>query len=149
MNVILLQDIKALGKKGELVEASDGYARNYLLPKKLAKEANAQAMNEYKNAENSKNFKLATAKAQAESQKKTLEGKKFVMTAKAGQGGRLFGSITAKQIAEEIKKQYNIPVDKRKVVLERDIKEFGTYSAEVKLFTGISAKIDVQVSEQK
>ena len=149
MKVILLQDIKALGKKGELVEASDGNARNYLLPKKLSKEANAQAMNEYKNAENSKNFKLATAKAQAESQKKTLEGKMFVMTAKAGQGGRLFGSITAKQIAEEIKKQYNIPVDKRKVVLERDIKEFGTYSAEVKLFTGISAKIDVQVSEQK
>ena len=73
MKVILLQDIKALGKKGELVEASDGYARNYLLPKKLAKEANAQAMNEYKNAENSKNFKLATAKAQAESQKKTLQ----------------------------------------------------------------------------
>ncbi|MDO4830389.1 MAG: 50S ribosomal protein L9 [Clostridia bacterium] len=149
MKVILLQDIKALGKKGELVEASDGYARNYLLPRKLAKEANAQAMNEYKNAENSKNYKIATAKAQAESQKKTLEGKKFEMTARAGQGGKLFGSITAKQVAEEIKRQYNIPVDKRKVVLERDIKEFGTYSAEVKLFTGISAKIDIQVSEQK
>ena len=71
------------------------------------------------------------------------------MTARAGQGGKLFGSITAKQVAEEIKRQYNIPVDKRKVVLERDIKEFGTYSAEVKLFTGISAKIDIQVSEQK
>ncbi len=138
-----------MGKKGELVEASDGYARNYLLPRKLAKEANAQAMNEYKNAENSKNYKIATAKAQAESQKKTLEGKKFEMTARAGQGGKLFGSITAKQVAEEIKRQYNIPVDKRKVVLERDIKEFGTYSAEVKLFTGISAKIDIQVSEQK
>lgn len=149
MKVILLQDIKALGKKGELVEASDGYARNYLLPRKLAKEANAQAMNEYKNAENSKNYKIATAKAQAESQKKTLEGKKFEITARAGQGGKLFGSITAKQVAEEIKRQYNIPVDKRKVVLERDIKEFGTYSAEVKLFTGISAKIDIQVSEQK
>lgn len=149
MKVILLQDIKALGKKGELVEASDGYARNYLLPKKLAKEANAQAMNEYKNAENSKSYKLATAKAQAESQKKLLEGKKFEMCARAGQGGKLFGSITSKQVAEEIKKQYNIPVDKRKVVLECDIKEFGTYSAEVKLFTGISAKIDIQVSEQK
>ena len=147
MKVILLQDIKALGKKGELVEASDGYARNYLLPKKLAKEANAQAMNEYKNAENSKNFKIATQKAQAEQQKKMLEGKKFVMTAKAGQGGRLFGSITAKQVAEEIKKQYNIVVDKRKVVLECDIKEFGTYKAEVKLYTGISANIDVQVTE--
>ena len=148
MKVILLQDVKALGKKGELVEASDGYARNFLLPKKLAKEANAQAMNEYKNAENSKNYKIATEKAQAESYKKMLEGKKFKMTAKAGQGGRLFGSITAKEVSEEIKKQYNIAVDKRKVVLECDIKEFGTYKAEVKLYTGISAKIDVQVAEQ-
>ncbi len=147
MKVILLQDIKSLGKKGELVEASDGYARNYLFPKKLAREANAQAMNEYKNAENSKNYKIATQKAQAEQQKKMLEGKKFVMTAKAGQGGRLFGSITAKQVAEEIKKQYSISVDKRKVVLECDIKEFGTYKAEVKLYTGISANIDVQVKE--
>lgn len=147
MKVILLQDVKSLGKKGELVEASDGYARNYLLPRKIAREANAQAMNEYKNAENSKNFKIATQKAQAEQQKKMLEGKKFVMTAKAGQGGRLFGSITAKQVAEEIKKQYNIVVDKRKVVLECDIKEFGTYKAEVKFYSGISANIDVQVTE--
>jgi len=147
MKVILLEDVKSLGKRGELVEASDGYARNYLLPRKLAKEANAQAMNEYKNAENSKNYKIATQKAQAEADKKQLEGKVFRMTARAGQGGKLFGSITAKQVAEEIKKQYNISVDKRKVVLERDIKEFGTYKAEVKLFTGISANIDIQVSE--
>lgn len=148
MKVILMQDVKSLGKKGELVEASDGYARNFLLPKKLAKEANAQAMNEYKNAENSKNFKIATQKAQAEADKKKLEGKVFAMTAKAGQGGKLFGSITSKQVAEEIKKQYNINIDKRKVVLECDIKEYGTYSAEVKLYTGISAKIDVKVSEE-
>ena len=148
MKVILMQDVKSLGKKGELVEVSDGYARNYLLPRKLAKQANAQAMNEYKNAENSKNYKIAIQKAQAESDKKRLEGKVFEMKAKAGQGGRLFGSITAKQIAEEIKKQYNIVVDKRKVVLETDIKEFGTYSAEVKLYTGISAKIDVKVTEE-
>ena len=147
MKVILMQDVKSLGKKGELVEASDGYARNFLLPRKLAKEANAQAMNEYKNAENSKNYKIATQKAQAEHDKKTLEGKTFKMTAKAGQGGRLFGSVTSKQVAEEIKKQYNIDVDKRKVVLDCAIKEFGTYQAEVKLFTGVSAKIDVQVSE--
>lgn len=103
MKVILMQDVKSLGKKGELVEASDGYARNFLLPRKLAKEANAQAMNEYKNAENSKNYKIATQKAQAEHDKKTLEGKTFKMTAKAGQGGRLFGSVTSKQVAEEIK----------------------------------------------
>ena len=146
MKVILLQDIKALGKKGELAEVSEGYGRNYLLPKKLAKEANAQAMNEYKNAENSKNYKIATAKAQAEADKKKLEGKVFRMKAN-GNNGKHFGSITSKQIAEEIKKQYGIAVDKRKVVLERDIKEFGTYKAEVKLYTGISASIDVQVSE--
>ncbi|MBQ6387478.1 MAG: 50S ribosomal protein L9 [Ruminococcus sp.] len=146
MKVILLQDVKSLGKKGELAEVSEGYGRNYLLPKKLAKEANSQAMNEYKNAENSKNFKIATAKAQAETDKKKLEGKLFKMTAN-GNNGKLFGSITSKQIAEEIKKQYGISVDKRKVVLDRDIKEFGTYKAEVKLFTGISAMIDVQVSE--
>lgn len=147
MKVILLQDVKSLGKRGELVDASDGYARNYLLPKKLAKEANAQAMNEYRNAENSKNYKIATQKSQAEGYKKKLEGKTFKMTARAGQGGKLFGSITSKQVADEIKKQYGIDVDKRKVVLERDIKEFGTYKAEVKLFTGISANIDIQVSE--
>ena len=125
MKVILLQDVKSLGKKGELVEVSEGYGRNFLLPRNIAKEANAQAMNEYKNAENSKKYKIDTAKAQAESYKKQLEGKTFKMTAKAGKGGKLFGSITAKQVADEIKKQYNIAVDKRKVVIDRDIKEFG------------------------
>lgn len=149
MKVILLQDVKSLGKKGELVNASDGYARNFLLPKKLAKEANAQALNEYKNAENSKNFKIETQKAQANAQKKVLEGEVFKMTAKAGQGGRLFGSVTAKDISSEIKKQHNIVVDKRKIVLDKDIKAFGTYNAEVKLYTGISANIKIQVSEEK
>ena len=104
MKVILMQDVKSLGKKGELVEASDGYARHFLLPRKLAKEAHAQAMNEYKNAENSKKYKIATQNSQAEQDNKTLEGKTFKMTAKAGQGGRLFGSVTSKQVAEEIKK---------------------------------------------
>ncbi|MBR1483066.1 MAG: 50S ribosomal protein L9 [Ruminococcus sp.] len=146
MKVILLQDVKSLGKKGELVEVSEGYGRNFLLPKKMAKEANAQAMNEYKNAENSKQYKIATAKSQAEADKAKLEGKVFRMTAN-GNGGKLFGSITAKQIADAIRQQYGITVDKRKVVLERDIKEFGTYQAEIKLYTGISAKIDVQVTE--
>ena len=139
MKVILLQDVKALGKKGDLVNASDGYARNFLLPKNLAREANAQAMNEYRNAENSKNFKIATEKKQAEGYKAQLEGKTFEMKAKAGQGGKLFGSITAKQ--------YNINIDKRKVVLESDIKEFGSYKADVKLYSGIVANITVKVSE--
>ena len=147
MKVILLQDVKALGKKGDLVNASDGYARNFLLPKNLAREANAQAMNEYRNAENSKNFKIATENKQAEGSKAQLEGITFEMKAKAGQGGKLFGSITAKQVAEEIKKQYNINIDKRKVVLESDIKEFGSYKADVKLYSGIVANITVKVSE--
>ena len=147
MKVILLQDVKALGKKGDLVNASDGYARNFLLPKNLAREANAQAMNEYRNAENSKNFKIATEKKQAEGYKAQLEGKTFEMKAKAGQGGKLFGSITAKQVAEEIKKQYNFSIDKRKISLDCDIKAFGVYNCEIKLFGGVVAKLKVSVTE--
>ncbi len=144
MKVILLQDVKPLGKKGELVNASDGYARNFLFPKKLAREANAQAMNEYKNAEDSKNYKIATQKAQANHYKSQLEGKTLVMKAK-GSGDKLFGSVTAKDIANEIKQNYQINVDKRKVVLSNDIKSFGKYTAEVKLYTGISAKVNIEV----
>lgn len=147
MKVILLQDVKALGKKGELVNASDGYARNFLFPKKLAREANAQAMNEYKNAEDSKNYKIATQKAQAEHHKNQIEGKTLVMRAK-GKNDKLFGSITAKDIANEIKQRYNVSVDKRKVVLKSDIKAFGKYEAEVKLYTGISAKVNIEVVEE-
>lgn len=148
VKVILLSDVKSLGKKGELVNASDGYARNYLLPKKLAKEANAQALNEYKNAEDSKNFKIETQKAQANAAKEKLEGKVFEMKAKAGQGGKLFGSITPKDISSEIKKQYSIVVDKRKIEIDGDIKAFGTYNAQVKLYSGITADIKVKVSEE-
>ncbi len=148
MKVILLQDVKSLGKKGELVNASDGYARNFLFPRKLAREANAQAMNEYKNAEDSKNYKIATQKAQAEYNKSQLEGKTLVMKAK-GTGEKLFGSITAKDIVNEIKQRYQISVDKRKVVLSGDIKTFGKFSAEIKLFTGVSAKLNIVVEEIK
>ncbi len=147
MKVILLQDVKPLGKKGDLVNASDGYARNFLLPKKLAKEANAQAMNEYKNAEDSKNYKIATQKAQANHYKSQIEGKTLVMKAK-GSGDKLFGSVTAKDIANELKNKYQINVDKRKVVLPQDIKSFGKYTVEVKIYTGISAKVKVEVVEE-
>lgn len=146
MKVILLQDVKPLGKKGDLVNASDGYARNFLFPKKLAREANAQAMNEYKNAEDSKNYKIATQKAQAEHYKSQIEGKTLVMKAK-GTGDKLFGSITAKDISNEIKQRYQINVDKRKISLSSDIKKFGEYTAEVKLYTGIIAKLNIQVED--
>lgn len=145
MKVILLQDVKGLGKKGELVNASDGYVRNFLFPKKLAKEANAQAMNELKNAEQSKQFKIDTQIAQANKAKSELEGSVFVMNAKAGNNGKLFGSITAKEISAEIKKQKGIEVDKRKITLSSDIKTCGVYDVEIKLYTSIIAKVQVEV----
>ncbi len=145
MKVVLLQDVKGLGKKGELVNASDGYARNFLFPKNLAKEANAQAMNELKNAEASKQYKIDTAVAAANKAKSELEGSTFVMSAKAGQNGKLFGSITAKEISAEIKKQKGIDVDKRKITLSSDIKTCGIYDVEIKLYTSITAKVQVEV----
>ncbi len=149
MKVVLLSDIKGTGKKGELVNVSDGYARNFLFPRKLAKEADAQALTELRNAEQSRLHKIAVETAQAEENKKKLEGQILNMTAKAGQGGRLFGSVTSKEIANEIKQKYGLDVDKRKIVLDSDIKSFGTYNCEVKLYTGISANIKVKVTEQQ
>ena len=148
MKVVLLQDVKGTGKKGELVNVSDGYARNFLMPRKLAKEADAQALNELKNAEESRLHKIAVETAEAQANAKTLSGQTLVMTAKAGQGGRLFGSVTSKEIANEIKKKFSLAVDKRKVILESDIKAFGTYKCEVKLYTGISAELNVKVVEE-
>ena len=145
MKVVLLQDVKGLGKKGELVNASDGYVRNFLFPKNLAKEANAQALNELKNAEQSKQFKIDTAIAEANKAKAVLEGAVFTMSVKAGQNGKLFGSITAKEISAEIKKQKNIDVDKRKITLSSDIKTCGEYDVEIKLYTAITAKVKVEV----
>ncbi len=145
MKVVLLQDVKGLGKKGELVNASDGYVRNFLFPKNLAKEANAQAMNELKNAEQSKQYKIDTAIKNANEAKAKLEGSTFVMNAKAGANGKLFGSITAKEISAEIKKQKGIDVDKRKITLSSDIKTCGVYDVEVKLYTSITAKVSVEV----
>lgn len=148
MKVVLLQDVKGSGKKGELVEVSDGYARNFLLPRKLAKEANAQAMNELKNAENSRQYKIETDKANANSAKAKLEDKIIKITAKAGKNNKLFGSVTSKEISAEIKKQLGIDVDKRKITLDTDIKAFGTYNCEVKLYQGIIANLKVQVGEE-
>ncbi|WP_101698161.1 50S ribosomal protein L9 [Clostridium minihomine] len=148
MKVILLQDVKGSGKKGELIEVSDGYARNFLLPRKLAKEANAQAMNELKNAEEAKAFRAKTELENAQKVKQTIEGKSVKLTATAGQGGKLFGSVTAKEIAEAIKKQFGADVDKRKVELPGDIKAFGTYECEVKLHPSVTAKVFAVVGEK-
>ena len=146
MEVILKADVKGLGKKGEKVKASDGYARNFLFPKNLAVEANAQAMTEYKNSEASKQHKLEVEIATANEAKAKLDSKTVKLKAKAGQNGKLFGSITSKDVATEIKKQLGVDVDKRKISMA-DIKNFGTYSAEVKLYQNISAEISVEVGE--
>ncbi|MCI5652298.1 MAG: 50S ribosomal protein L9 [Ruminococcus bromii] len=147
MKVVLLTDVKGVGKKGELINASDGYARNFLLPRKLAKEANAQAMNELKNAEASKAYKIKSETEEAQRASDALSGKIVRITGKAGQGGRLFGSVTAKEIAQEIKKQFGFEIDKRKINLDGDIKAFGTYQFEIKLYAGITAKLSVSVTE--
>lgn len=148
MKVVLLADVKGSGKKGELVNVSDGYARNFLFPRKLAKEANAQAMNELKNAEQAKQHKIEVEKAAASDAAQKINGKTIKIYANAGQGGRLFGSVTSKEVAEELKKGFAVEVDKRKLELSGEIKSFGTYECEVKLYAGISAKIFVMVSEK-
>ena len=148
MKVVLLQDVKSLGKKGELVNASDGYARNFLFPRNLAKEANAQPMNELKNAADSKAFKIKTETDNAKAAAEALKDKVVKIQARAGQQGKIFGSVTAKEVAHAIKHQCGFDVDKRKITIDGDIKAFGSYKAEIKLYTGITTTITVMVIEQ-
>ena len=146
MKVVLLQDVKGKGKKGELCNVSDGYARNFLFPKKLAIEADNAALNELKNREESaahhKKEEIAAAKETAAK----LDGKTVSITAKAGAGGKLFGSVTSKEIAAEIKAKLGIEIDRKKMNVA-DIKNFGEYTAEIKLYQGVTAKITIKVSE--
>ena len=146
MKVVLLQDVKGLGKKGELVNTYDGYARNFLFPRKLAIEANSQAMSELKNREAAEKHRIDMEIAAAKASAEKLEGKTVRLTAKAGANGKLFGSVTPKDVAAAIAQQFSIELDKRKVVVE-DIKAFGTYPVEVKLYNGISAAMFVMVGE--
>ncbi|MDE6124449.1 MAG: 50S ribosomal protein L9 [Eubacterium sp.] len=146
MKVILKADVKGLGKKGELVNASDGYARNFLFPKGLAVEANATAMNDFNNKENAKKYHKAEEIKAAQADAQKLEGKTFKLTAKAGANGKLFGSVTAKDVSAKIKAEMNLDIDKRKIAMA-DIKQFGTTEAEVKVYQGITAKIYIQVAE--
>lgn len=146
MKVILQQDVKNLGKKGDLVNASDGYARNFLFPKGLAIEANSSAMNDFNNKEASKKFHKAEEIKAAQADATKLDGKTFKLTAKAGANGKLFGSVTSKDVSKQIKDELGIDIDKRKIVMP-DVKAFGTVQAEIKVYQGISAKVFVQVSE--
>ena len=146
MKVILLQDVKGHGKKGELCNVSDGYARNFLFPKKLAIEADNTALNDLKNREaaaaHHKKEEIDAANATAQK----LNGKTVTVTAKAGSNGKLFGSVTSKEIAVAIKNTLGVEIDRKKMNV-KDIKNFGEYTAEIKLYTGITAKLTVKVTE--
>jgi len=146
MKVILLQDVKGKGKKGELCNVSDGYARNFLFPKKLAIEADNAAMSELKSREEAKAHHKEEEIAAAKKTAAELDGKTVTMKAKAGSAGKLFGSVTSKEVAEEIKKTLGIQIDKKKMTMA-DIKNFGEYTAEIKLYTGITAKVTIVVTE--
>lgn len=146
MKVILLADVKGQGKKGDLCQVSDGYARNFLFPKNLAIAADSAAMSELKTREAAKEHHKQEEIANAKDIAEKLEGKTVVLHAKAGSAGRLFGSVTSKEVAAEIKKSLNIEIDRKKMTLA-DIKAFGDYTAEIKLYPGITAKLTVTVTE--
>lgn len=147
MKVILLQDVKALGKKGQTVDVSDGYARNFILPKKLGVEANAENMN---NLKLQKAHDDKVAKEQLEAAKelaKKIEELKVEVTIKSGKDGRTFGSVSSKEIATELKAQHGIEIDKKKIVLDEPIRSLGTSIVSVRLHREVTAKLNVHVSE--
>lgn len=148
MKVIFLQDVKGTGKKGEIKNVADGYARNFLIGKGLAVEANAKNMNVLNGQKDSQQHKIDVEKKNAEDIKAAIDGEKVVARAKAGAKGKLFGSITTGNIADLIEKQFNKKIDKKKVVIKNDIKNFGTYEAEIKLYNGVVAKVTVEVVEE-
>ena len=149
MKVILQQDVKGHGKKGQMVEVSDGYGRNYLLPRKLAVEATAENVNTMKMQDKAKKAREAEEKAQAQATAEKLKSCQVKISAKAGQGGRLFGSITSKEISEELKKQHGLDVNKSKIVQADPIKAFGSYEVKCKLGYEVTGTIYVLVTESK
>lgn len=149
MKVILLKDVKGTGKKGEMKEVSDGYARNFLLPKKLAVPADNTAVKELNEKKKSQEIKCQKEYEAAVELGKKMEEMNIVIYSKAGDGGRLFGSITSKDIAEQVKKQHSIEVDKRKVLLEEPIRVLGSRFVEIKIHQKVVTKIRVDVKEKQ
>ena len=147
MKVILQQDVKGQGKKGQLVDVSDGYARNFLLPKKLAVIATAENLNTMKQQEKARKAQQAAEKAEAEALSKKLESLTVKVAAKAGEGGRLFGAVTAKEISECLAQQHGLNIAKTKLVLDEPIKACGGYKIKAKLGYEVSGTITVEVVE--
>ena len=145
MKVILTQDIKSVGKKGQILDAADGYARNYLLPKKLAVVADATNLNELKTKQEANKYKKDMSMASAKELSEKMKNYELLFTIKAGENGKTFGSVTAKDIADELNKKYFVEVDKKKICLNEAIKSLGVYNIEIKIFEGISVTIKVIV----
>ncbi len=141
MKVILTQDVKAQGKKGQLIDVSDGYARNFLIPKKLAVEATAANMSELKNAETKKRIQEEKELAAAKETAKKLDGINVKIKRTSGDDGKLYGSVSAKDIAEALSEQFGVNIDKRKIVLAEPVKAYGNYTVNVKLHSAVSGKI--------
>lgn len=148
MKVVLKQDVKGTGKKDELVNVSDGYARNYLLPRGLAIVADAAAMSTIKSKNDAIEHHKAVELENAKQIAAVINGNSVKIESKAGSNGRLFGSVTSKEVAAALKEQFGVDLDKRKIELQSDIKTFGTYNAKVKIYTGVNADIKVVVTEK-
>lgn len=147
MEVILLEDVKSLGKKGEVVKVSDGYASNFILPRKLGLEATKANLNNLRNQQKRDEQAAKELLEQMRDFAKKLEAESIRVTMKAGEGGRVFGSVSSKEIATEAKKQHDFDIDKKKIVLDEPIKAFGTYEVPVKLHPQVTATLKVVVSE--
>ncbi len=147
MKVILTQDVKSQGKKGDLINVSDGYARNFLFPKGLAKEASKQALNELEGKRGAEQYHRNVEEEKARNIAERMKEMTVKMKAKAGVGGKLFGSITSKDVAEALKEQYNIDIDKRKIDLKDGIKSCGVTEVKVHLYANISGTLKVDITE--
>ena len=148
MKVVFLQDVKGQGKKGEIKNVSDGYARNFLIPKKLAAEADNKTLNEMKGKKASEEHRIELERQSASDTARRLEEIKVIIKMSAGADSRLYGSVTSKDIAESLKEQTGIEVDKRKIILPEPLKSFGSYKIDVKLYGEITGKINVTVTEK-
>ena len=147
MKVILLEDVKALGKKGEIVNVNDGYARNFIFPKKLGLEATSKNLNDLKLQKANEDKKAQALLDEAKELAKKVEAGKVTLANKVGEGGRTFGSVSSKEIAVEVKKQMNLDIDKKKIQLKDAIKTLGTHNVPVKLHAKVTAELKVVVTE--
>ncbi|MFT3951599.1 MAG: 50S ribosomal protein L9 [Oscillospiraceae bacterium] len=148
MKVILLKDVKGSGKAGETINVADGYARNFLLAKNLAVEATQKNVNDFKGKQDAQAHKLAEEKAHNLEIAESLKEQEVVIKAKAGQGGRLFGAVTAANVSDALAAQFGTAVDKKKITLSGDIKSFGSFTAEIRLSQGVSCRLTIRVTEE-